>query len=278
MNRSPSLIRDFIHEIDSNSNTALTTTLNNGTIKQNYKLKSFNYDYSFNLKDVINSTDDSIIYACGSTSANDIKFIIGDLVWAKVSGHPWWPCMISQDPNENNTYMKAIGLSRPKRLFYVEFFGPSIEHAWVAEGCLIEYKGIDAFKEYAQRQVDQAPTKSQKEKLAERFQLKVAISRREHWEQAVQEADEAIIKTIDKRRESFSTKLDSKKTNEKESCTLITNEFNQNNHQFGDSDEENLTPSIENFIDLNNNEDYLIKKRNSIHNCLPVTKRKVNTI
>lgn len=23
---------------------------------------------------------------------------MGDLVWAKVSGYPWWPCMVSADP------------------------------------------------------------------------------------------------------------------------------------------------------------------------------------
>jgi hypothetical protein len=26
------------------------------------------------------------------------RWLVGDLVWSKVSGHPWWPCMISYDP------------------------------------------------------------------------------------------------------------------------------------------------------------------------------------
>ena len=25
-------------------------------------------------------------------------WLVGDLVWAKVTGHPWWPCMVSFDP------------------------------------------------------------------------------------------------------------------------------------------------------------------------------------
>jgi len=128
-----------------------------------------------------------------NTSGTDCtKYQVGDLVWAKVSGHPWWPCIVSRD--STGSHVKEVGTSRPKRHFYVEFFGPAVEHAWVAEGGLIEYKGIEAFKTYAQDQVDQAPTKSAKEKLAERFQLKVALTRRDHWETGVEEADEALTK------------------------------------------------------------------------------------
>ena len=27
-----------------------------------------------------------------------LKYNVGDLVWSKVSGYPWWPCMVSADP------------------------------------------------------------------------------------------------------------------------------------------------------------------------------------
>jgi hypothetical protein len=146
---------------------------------------------------------------------NEIKYHIGDLVWAKVGGHPWWPCMITSAPsnealNECITHVKYIGTTRPKRMFYVQFFGTSIEHAWVPEGCLIEYGGIEAFKTYAQDQVDQAMTKSAKEKLAERFQLKVALSRRENWELAVKEADSAMKKSISERKLYLTKKYRSK--------------------------------------------------------------------
>jgi histone-lysine N-methyltransferase NSD2 len=132
--------------------------------------------------------------ASDTESYQVLKHKVGDLVWAKVSGHPWWPCIVSRDTSDGNIFVKAVGTTRQKRMYFVEFFGPSTEYAWVSEGCLIEYCGIEAFKTYAQDQVDQAPTKSQKEKLAERFQLKVALTRREQWEQAVEEADEALDK------------------------------------------------------------------------------------
>jgi hypothetical protein len=158
-------------------------------------------------------------------SANlNIKYNVGDLVWAKLSGHPWWPCMISNSPNNQNTnesqetstfannlsHVKYIGTTRQKCSYYVLFFGPSFEHAWVGESCLIEFKGIEAFKSYAQNLVYQASTKSGKERLADKFQLKIASSRKEQWEQGVREADFALSKLIPERKLYFLKKYSNK--------------------------------------------------------------------
>lgn len=38
---------------------------------------------------------------CASTGRDRdqlLKYNVGDLVWSKVSGYPWWPCMVSADP------------------------------------------------------------------------------------------------------------------------------------------------------------------------------------
>ena len=139
--------------------------------------------------------------------SNTFKHNPGDIVWAKVSGHPWWPCMISNASGAS--HYKHAGLNRIKLVFYVEFFGPSSEHAWIPEGCLIEYAGIDAFKKHAQTQVDLAANKSSKDKLAERFQLKVALNRKQQWEQAVKEADQLLKQSLQDRHEFFTKKLSS---------------------------------------------------------------------
>lgn len=31
----------------------------------------------------------------------EVQFSVGDIVWAKVFGYPWWPCMITTDPEFN---------------------------------------------------------------------------------------------------------------------------------------------------------------------------------
>jgi hypothetical protein len=204
--------------------------------KANHQKISYNNDFLESNSTLNTSNDQSFTYY--PSSSDSVKYNADDLVWAKVSGHPWWPCMISPDVNENNMHVKSIGgTSRAKRLYFVEFFGPSVEHAWVNEGCLIEYKGIEAFKTYAQYEVDQAPTKSQKEKLAERFQLKVALTRRDHWERAVQEADEALSKRKAERKQYFYDK-----TIVSNSTLRKSKNFDDSNDAAMNSDEENLIP------------------------------------
>lgn len=151
------------------------------------------------------------------TPISDIKFNVGDLVWAKVSGHPWWPCIISNphlsltttikdyvESKTDQTHVKTVGASnRQKSMYYVEFFGPSIEHAWVFESCLSEYKGVEAFKSYALDQVNQQTNKSVKEKLTEKYQLKVTLPKRDQWEKALREADGLINKRVRDRKLYF---------------------------------------------------------------------------
>ena len=92
----------------------------------------------------------------------------------------------------------------------VTFLGPSSEYAWVPESSVISYNGIEAFKSHAQTQVNTGKTKSLREKIAERYQLKVAHSYSDQWEQAVFEADQAETMSV---RQRFATFISSTKKN-----------------------------------------------------------------
>jgi hypothetical protein len=119
----------------------------------------------------------------------DVKFSQGQLVWAKLNNHPWWPCRIAKENSHesNGSHVKLI--NNNKLAYFVEFFGPSTVRAWTYEINLFYFDGIESFKVYAQNQVDRATTKIAKEKLAEKFQLKVAINQRDHWEKAIEQAN-----------------------------------------------------------------------------------------
>nr|QDG00787.1 histone-lysine N-methyltransferase NSD2-2 [Brachionus koreanus] len=106
-----------------------------------------------------------------------------DLVWAKLKNQPWWPCRILNDSNQ-------IG---ENYVYFVELIGCNSEKDWVSDKNIFEYAGIDSFKRYAQDQVDKATSKSAKEELAERFQLKIATYKREEWDMAIRQAD--LIRT-----------------------------------------------------------------------------------
>ena len=83
-----------------------------------------------------------------------------------------------------------------KLMFLVEMIGSYKDRAWVSQSSLFNYKGIESFKTYAQNKVDRAVTKIDKERLAERFQLKVSLNRREKWEEAIANAD-LIIRNLE---------------------------------------------------------------------------------
>jgi len=35
------------------------------------------------------------------------KWKVGDMLWAKISGHPWWPCIVAPNPT-NSVYTKLL--------------------------------------------------------------------------------------------------------------------------------------------------------------------------
>lgn len=138
-----------------------------------------------------------------------ILYDVADVVWVKMSGHPWWPSLVIRDPSDSDQcFTKISGNTRAKRMYFVVFYGSTADFAWIPDAAIIPYKGVEEFIKYAQETVDRAQTKGQKEQLTERFQLKITISRRDDWEMAVREADEAIKETNEKRLQDIQPKVE----------------------------------------------------------------------
>ncbi|XP_056151410.1 histone-lysine N-methyltransferase NSD2 [Lampris incognitus] len=81
-----------------------------------------------------------------------IRFSVGDVVWTKVSGYLWWPCMVTTDPELNHhtkQKQKAVG-SRSGLLYHVQYFGDNPERGYIFEKSMVSFNGEDQYQELCQ--------------------------------------------------------------------------------------------------------------------------------
>ncbi|XP_070256514.1 histone-lysine N-methyltransferase NSD2 isoform X2 [Myotis yumanensis] len=127
-----------------------------------------------------------------------LRYSVGDLVWAKVSGYPWWPCMVSADPLLHS-YTKLKGQRKSARQYHVQFFGDAPERAWIFEKSLAAFEGEGQFEELCQESARQAPTKAEKVKLLKPISGKL----RAQWEMGLLQAAAAAAMPAEERRAKF---------------------------------------------------------------------------
>ncbi|KAM9391449.1 histone-lysine N-methyltransferase NSD3 [Pholidichthys leucotaenia] len=124
------------------------------------------------------------------------EFVIGDLVWSKVGTYPWWPCMVSSDPQMKvHTRINTRG----HREYHVQFFGSVAERAWIHEKRIVMYQGKQQFDEL------QAETLHKTTNPVERQKLLKPIPQRERaqWEVGVGHAEDAFQMTRQERIDNY---------------------------------------------------------------------------
>lgn len=72
--------------------------------------------------------------------SNLFSFNAGSLVWAKLEGHPWWPCMIVPQPLSGQ---QMRGRGKDQRV-HVHFFDEPPTRGWVNTKYIREYQGSDS--------------------------------------------------------------------------------------------------------------------------------------
>ncbi|CAH8547196.1 unnamed protein product [Schistosoma mattheei] len=120
---------------------------------------------------------------------------VGNIFWAKVGSHPWWPCMVYHSP-DGDSYVKEKGRSF---IYHVQFLGPLVERAWVSANNLIPFSGKKNFDEYVQEKLRTTKDKSEKIK----FESKSVSSNKSIWIQSWKEAEVAMNLTVNERIERF---------------------------------------------------------------------------
>ncbi|XP_036450257.1 histone-lysine N-methyltransferase NSD3 isoform X1 [Colossoma macropomum] len=125
-----------------------------------------------------------------------VEYEIGDLVWAKVGTYPWWPCMVSSDPQlKVHTRINTRG----HREYHVQFFGSVAERAWIHERRIVVYKGENQFEELQAETLRKTTNPTERQKL-----LKPQSQReRAQWEVGVGHAEAALLMTREERNENY---------------------------------------------------------------------------
>ncbi|XP_075427197.1 histone-lysine N-methyltransferase NSD2 isoform X1 [Ascaphus truei] len=176
-----------------------------GRKRKSIKFGSTDDKLSVEVSTKSNSSESSEIKSLSDSETSEIKdedssfkHSIGDMVWSKVSGYPWWPCMVTSDP-VLYSHTKIKGQRRSVRQYHVQFFGNAPERAWIFEKSLVPFKGEQEYDQLCQESAKQAPTKAEKIKLLKPIVGKI----RTQWDIGMQQAKDAVSMTTEERKSKF---------------------------------------------------------------------------
>uniref|UniRef100_A0A8C0FPF7 Histone-lysine N-methyltransferase NSD3 n=1 Tax=Bubo bubo TaxID=30461 RepID=A0A8C0FPF7_BUBBB len=125
-----------------------------------------------------------------------IRLSVGDLVWSKVGTYPWWPCMVSCDP-QLDVHTKIN--TRGAREYHVQFFSNQPERAWVHEKRVREYKGHKQYEQLLAEAAKQASNHSEKQKIRKPRPQR----ERAQWDIGIAHAEKALKMTREERIEQY---------------------------------------------------------------------------
>uniref|UniRef100_A0AAQ4PVZ7 Nuclear receptor binding SET domain protein 2 n=1 Tax=Gasterosteus aculeatus aculeatus TaxID=481459 RepID=A0AAQ4PVZ7_GASAC len=128
-------------------------------------------------------------------SAAVVGFSVGDLVWTKVAGYPWWPCMVTTDPEFNNhVKQKQKANSRMGPLYHVQYFGDAPERGYIFEKNMVTFTGEDQYQELRQGR-QQPASRVTAPSVPRKLQAQ--------WNMGVIQAKEACGMSLDERMGNF---------------------------------------------------------------------------
>ncbi|RVE66357.1 hypothetical protein OJAV_G00106480 [Oryzias javanicus] len=128
------------------------------------------------------------------------RFCPGDLVWTKVPGYPWWPCMVTSDPEFNSHFkekQKAVTCELDI-LYHVQYFGDAPERSYVFERNMVSFTGEQQYPELCQGITIPGSCVTHRKTSAS-----VPQKLQAQWNMGVIQAKEALNMLPDQRLENF---------------------------------------------------------------------------
>ncbi|KAF4802440.1 histone-lysine N-methyltransferase NSD3 isoform X2 [Turdus rufiventris] len=129
-------------------------------------------------------------------ATHNVRFQVGDLVWSKVGTYPWWPCMVSCDP-QLDVHTKIN--TRGAREYHVQFFSNQPERAWVHEKRVREYQGHKQYEQLLAEAAKQASNHSEKQKIRKPRPQR----ERAQWDIGIAHAEKALKMSREERIEQY---------------------------------------------------------------------------
>uniref|UniRef100_A0A3B4CIP5 Nuclear receptor binding SET domain protein 2 n=1 Tax=Pygocentrus nattereri TaxID=42514 RepID=A0A3B4CIP5_PYGNA len=126
-----------------------------------------------------------------------LLFFVGDIVWTKVSGYPWWPCMITTDPEFNLHFRQKGKNCRTGLLYHIQYFSDAPERGYIAGKNMVKFSGKEQY---------QLLCHGSKQTSAHFAGKKLSIPRklRTPWEMGISQATEALTLSVEERLAKFS--------------------------------------------------------------------------
>ncbi|XP_077587656.1 histone-lysine N-methyltransferase NSD2 [Stigmatopora nigra] len=130
------------------------------------------------------------------------SFSVGDVVWTKVSGYPWWPCIVTTDP-ERDHHVKSNGKSRSGPLYHVQYFGDAPERGYIFEKNMVSFARESQYEELSLQKKQPASRVVHKKTLQS-----VPCKLRPQWKMGVIQATEALAMSSEDRLANFTFAYD----------------------------------------------------------------------
>ncbi|XP_068194751.1 histone-lysine N-methyltransferase NSD2 isoform X2 [Antennarius striatus] len=148
------------------------------------------------------SQPDPIPHPAGAADASPLlaSFAVGDLVWTKVSGYPWWPCMVTTDPEcDCHFKRKQRASGKGGLLYHVQYFGENPERGYVFEKNMVSFSAEGQYQQLSRGNKPPACRLLHKKTPAS-----VPRKLQAQWNTGVAQAKEALGLCVGERVASFS--------------------------------------------------------------------------